>query len=108
MAEQVIIVCDTCGKPAEESVTIKSSSGNWVKDLCAQHVRELVSGARKPRPGRRRGATARPAAAKPAAAPKRRGRPPKAQGAAPKRRGRPPKAQGAAPKRRGRPPKSSS
>ena len=57
MAEKTILVCDACGKPAAETVTIKTSRGNFVKDLCSTHVNELVAGARKPRPGRRKGAT---------------------------------------------------
>jgi hypothetical protein len=70
MAEKTIVVCDVCGKPATEMVTIKTSRGNFVKDLCAQHVTELTAGARKPRPGRPRkmGATS-------ATSPRRRGRP---------------------------------
>lgn len=78
MAEKTILVCDACGKPAAETVTMKTSRGNFVKDLCGAHVNELVSGARKPRPGRRKGTTVA-AAAKPVAttssAPKKRGRP---------------------------------
>jgi len=77
MAEKTILVCDACGRPAAETVTIKVTRGNFVKDLCATHVNDLVAGARKPRPGRRKGVVAR--AAKPKAAPK----------AAPRRRGRP-------------------
>jgi hypothetical protein len=71
MAETTIVVCDVCGKPASEVVTIKTSRGNFVKDLCAQHVTEMTSGARKPRPGRPRkiGQTST------ASAPRRRGRP---------------------------------
>jgi hypothetical protein len=76
MAEKTIVVCDVCGKPAAEVVTIKTSRGNFVKDLCAQHVTELTSGARKPRPGRPRkmgeGSTATP---------RRRGRPRKTSAA---------------------------
>jgi hypothetical protein len=70
MAEKTIVVCDVCGRPATEMVTIKTSRANFVKDLCAQHVTELTAGARKPRPGRPRkmGATS-------AAGPRRRGRP---------------------------------
>ena len=80
MAENTILVCDACGRPAAETVTMKTSRGNFVKDLCNVHVNELVAGARKPRPGRRKGTTvatgAKPAAAKTtAAAPKKRGRP---------------------------------
>lgn len=70
MAEKTIVVCDVCGKPATEMVTIKTSRGNFVKDLCGQHVTELTAGARKPRPGRPRkmGATS-------TTSPRRRGRP---------------------------------
>ncbi|MDH4111076.1 MAG: hypothetical protein OEV60_00120 [Actinomycetota bacterium] len=83
MAEKTILVCDACGRPAVETVTIKASRGNFVKDLCATHVSELVAGARKPRPGRRKGVVAasgasgvkKSSARKPTG--KRRGRPPK-------------------------------
>ena len=84
MAEKTIVVCDVCGKPATETVTIKVARGNYAKDLCAAHVTELIAGARRPRPGRPRkmaGATA-------AAAPKRRGRPRKAAGRPKKTAGR--------------------
>jgi hypothetical protein len=70
MAEKTIVVCDVCGEPATEVVTIKTSRGNFVKDLCSRHVSDLTAGARKPRPGRPRkigqGSTE---------APRRRGRP---------------------------------
>lgn len=75
MAERTIVVCDVCGKPATETVTIKVARGNFAKDLCATHVTELVAGARRPRPGRpRKMAGSRQAAS----TPKRRGRPRKA------------------------------
>ena len=97
MAEKTILVCDACGRPAAETVTIKSSRGNLVKDLCSTHVSELVAGARKPRPGRRKGVVARSAAAqsgaKKAGAKKSRARKTTATG---KRRGRPPKVKPAA------------
>jgi hypothetical protein len=70
MAEQMIVVCDVCGKPATETVTIKVARGNFVKDLCATHVTELTAGARRPRPGR-----PRKMAGAGETAPKRRGRP---------------------------------
>jgi hypothetical protein len=54
MAEKTIVVCDVCGEPATEAVTIRTSRGSFVKDLCAKHVSELTAGARKPRPGRPR------------------------------------------------------
>jgi hypothetical protein len=71
MAEKTIVVCDVCGKPATETVTIKVARGNYAKDLCAAHVTELVTGARRPRPGRPR----RMAGETSAATPTRRGRP---------------------------------
>ena len=77
MAERTIVVCDVCGKPATETVTIKVARGNFAKDLCATHVTELVAGARRPRPGRPRKMAG---SAQAAAAPKRRGRPRKAVG----------------------------
>jgi hypothetical protein len=75
MAEKTILVCDTCGRPAAETVTIKVSRGNFVKDQCSTHVNELIAGARKPRPGRRRAVVASAAGSKTSAAPKKRGRP---------------------------------
>ncbi len=54
MAEKTILVCDTCGRPAAETITIKVARGNFVKDLCSTHVNEAIAGARKPRPGRRK------------------------------------------------------
>jgi hypothetical protein len=90
MGERTILVCDVCGRPAVQSVTIKVGRQNWTKDLCQVHVDELTAGARKPRPGRRRAVVAAGDAVAP---PRRRGRPPKSAsaGGAPKRRGRPPK-----------------
>jgi hypothetical protein len=97
MGEQVILVCDVCGRPAAESATIRVGKRNFVKDFCSTHLSELTAGARAPRRGRRRGTAVKTAA--------RRGRRPPKSGATPKRRGRPPKS-AAAPKRRGRPPKN--
>jgi hypothetical protein len=71
VAERTIVVCDVCGKPASETVTIKVARGNFAKDLCATHVTELIGGARRPRPGRPRKLAGAAAAASPA----RRGRP---------------------------------
>jgi hypothetical protein len=84
MSEKTILVCDACGKPAAETVTIRVGRGNFVKDLCAAHVSELVSGARKPRPGRRKGVVAASSAPRKTTARKSAGRKPGA-----KRRGRP-------------------
>ena len=98
MGEQTILVCDVCGRPATETVTIRVGKRSFVKDFCSTHLSELTAGARAPRRGRRPGAAVKTTA--------RRGRPPKSATGTTRRRGRPPKA-GAAPKRRGRPPKSS-
>ena len=74
MAEKTILVCDTCGRPAAETITIKVARGNFVKDLCSAHVNEAIAGARKPRPGRRK-AVVGSAKPKASAAPKKRVRP---------------------------------
>jgi hypothetical protein len=52
VAEAVILVCDQCGKPAEASVTIRVGARGFVKDLCEEHLRELLSNTRTPRRGR--------------------------------------------------------
>lgn len=91
MAEKTILVCDTCGKPAAETVTIKTARGNFLKDLCSSHVNELTGGARKPRRGRPRavvaGAPPRKAVTRKAVT--RKATTNKKTGTAPKRRGRP-------------------
>jgi hypothetical protein len=71
MAEKMVVVCDICGRPATETVTIKVARGNYVKDLCGTHVNELTAGARRPRPGRPR----KLAGAADTVTPRRRGRP---------------------------------
>jgi hypothetical protein len=101
VAEATVLVCDVCGRPAVETVTIKVGRRNLQKDYCRTHLDELVQGARTPRPGRRKAVlTAQPA--------KRRGRPPKAASGNGRRRGRPPKATSGNGRRRGRPRKQSS
>jgi hypothetical protein len=69
MAEASVLVCDVCGRPAVETVTIRVGRRNLAKDLCQAHLQELTAGARTPRPGRPRATVV----ATPA---KRRGRPP--------------------------------
>jgi hypothetical protein len=58
--EQTILACDVCGKPAATTVTIKADGKSLQKDLCADHVSELVNGARPARPGRRRSVGPKP------------------------------------------------
>ena len=74
MGEKVILVCDICGQPAADTASIKVGRRSLVKDLCERHIAELVAGARRARPGRRRAVASSNGAS---AAPKRRGRPPK-------------------------------
>jgi hypothetical protein len=52
--EQTILACDVCGAPAVTTVTVKVDGKSLQKDLCSEHVAELVNGARPARPGRRR------------------------------------------------------
>jgi hypothetical protein len=52
--EQSILVCDVCGVPATATVTVRVEGKSLQKDLCADHLGELVHGARPARPGRRR------------------------------------------------------
>lgn len=55
MAERTILVCDVCGAPETQSVTVKVGTQNFLKDLCTRHLNELLAGARRPRRGRRPG-----------------------------------------------------
>lgn len=55
MAERTMLVCDTCGRPAAETVTIRSSRGNRQRDYCMQHLGELLAPSRVPKRGRRPG-----------------------------------------------------
>jgi hypothetical protein len=54
MAEKVVLVCDVCGKPATQTVSIRIQNRNYSKDLCDMHVSELSQGARPARRGRPR------------------------------------------------------
>ncbi len=76
MAEQVMLVCDVCGEPAQETVGIRAGGKGYIKDLCARHVQEILQGARAPRRGRPRvrpatTATVRKVASAKAASPQR-------------------------------------
>jgi hypothetical protein len=75
MAEKTVLVCDVCGEPATQSVTIHAGSRRLVKDLCSQHVAELTKGARPVKRGRPRAsaaaARAKSVRAKPARRPSR-------------------------------------
>jgi hypothetical protein len=64
VGEKVILVCDVCGQPATESVSMKVGRRSLVKDLCSRHITELTAGARRARPGRRRAVVSSTAAPK--------------------------------------------
>ena len=57
MAERTMLVCDTCGRPAAETVTFKTSRGSRQRDYCPQHLDELLAPSRTPKRGRRQGST---------------------------------------------------
>ncbi len=63
MAEQTVVVCDVCGKPATERITFKAGGRSLQKDLCDEHLADLTKGARPAKRGRRPalGASAAPA-----------------------------------------------
>jgi hypothetical protein len=92
--EQTILVCDVCGVPASTTVTIKADGKSLQKDLCSDHVGELVKGARAARPGRRRSPGPAPAKRRsaPAARKRRTSKKATATATAKPRRGRRPRA----------------
>ncbi len=59
MAERTMLVCDTCGRPAVETVMIRSSRGNRQRDYCGTHLDELLAPSRVPKRGRKPGSTSR-------------------------------------------------
>jgi hypothetical protein len=54
MAQALVVVCDVCGRPAVETVSLKVTSQGYQKDVCQVHLDELIKGARSPRRGRPR------------------------------------------------------
>jgi hypothetical protein len=54
MAQALVVVCDVCGSPAVQTVTIKVGARSYQKDVCRKHLDELIQGARAPRRGRPR------------------------------------------------------
>jgi hypothetical protein len=55
MSESMVVVCDVCGDLAEEGVILRVGGRNYAKDLCAKHLKELLSGTHAPKRGRRPG-----------------------------------------------------
>jgi hypothetical protein len=82
MAEATVLVCDTSGRPAVDTVSLKAGRLTRQKDVCQIHLDELFAGSRASRRGRRR--VVQPVSA----APKRRGRPPGSKSKTPSRNGR--------------------
>ena len=54
MAQALVVVCDVCGSPAVETVSLKVASRSYQKDVCQTHLDEMIQGARAPRRGRPR------------------------------------------------------
>jgi hypothetical protein len=52
VAEAVMLVCDECGRPDASTITIRTPTGNYVKDLCDTHLKALLANTRAPRRGR--------------------------------------------------------
>jgi hypothetical protein len=62
MSERVVLVCDVCGGPAQQSVTFRIGGRSLSQDLCATHLQELVRTSHAPRRGRRPGSVSPSAA----------------------------------------------
>lgn len=54
LAEAVVVVCDGCGVPAVDTVSIRAGGKTLQKDLCERHLKELLTNARPARRGRPR------------------------------------------------------
>ena len=52
MAKKTILVCDVCGEPADQTVTLLIGRRRLLKDYCATHLAEVSDGARRPGPAR--------------------------------------------------------
>jgi len=60
----MVVICDVCGGPVAETVTLKVGARTLLKDLCSKHLAELVQGTRRPKRGRKPGVRAAIPAAK--------------------------------------------
>ena len=79
MAEQIIVVCDVCGRTPTKRALISIEGTSHSKDLCAEHVAELLANTHAPRRGRPPKASTPESSPQPA---RRRGRPPRLQASA--------------------------
>ncbi|HZD78545.1 MAG TPA: hypothetical protein VE646_00685 [Actinomycetota bacterium] len=64
MAEKLVLVCDVCGKTPAGTVRFQVGRRIRLKDVCEEHLAELLKGSRAPKPGRRPGAKAKAAKAR--------------------------------------------
>jgi hypothetical protein len=64
LAEAVVVVCDSCGAPAVDTVSIRARGKAFQKDLCERHLKDLVANARPARRGRPRSKTSKGASPK--------------------------------------------
>ena len=65
LAERVMLVCDVCGKPAAETVSLRAGGRSLQKDVCEAHLSELMNGARQARRGRPKGSSSKRVVARP-------------------------------------------
>jgi hypothetical protein len=72
LAEKLIVVCDVCGEPAMERVTLKVRGRSLQKDLCNAHLTALTEGARPAKRGRPRAKAGAALPVKAATGPRRR------------------------------------
>jgi hypothetical protein len=78
MAERIMLVCDVCGKASAGTVGITSDGKSYRKDLCSEHLAELLRGTSAPKRGRPRKVGTEPTSEAPGT-PRRRGRAPRVQ-----------------------------
>jgi len=64
MAEALVVVCDVCGEPATDTVSIKVRGKSRQQDLCTDHVAVLLNTSRPAVRGRptKKGVQKRPTA----------------------------------------------
>ena len=54
MAEATVLVCDVDGSLAVDTAKIVVDGKTFLKDLCQEHLDQLLEGTRPARPGRRK------------------------------------------------------
>src|SRR5438093_7023742 len=51
VAEKTVLICDGCGDEPAQTIALRIGGASWRKDLCEDHMTELLNGARRPRRG---------------------------------------------------------